>query len=473
VGKNDDDLTEAPLDWKSRMNAPYELTFAEIEGMAAGLIAVGTEFEGTETLNFEKRVLVRLVYRNVSQHRRGRAFQRLRRVLRTLEQLDGLDVPGVVARLHDGLPVAPSVVRALQLPAYPAFRAVLRTLVGAARLLKAAVGMCRQAFVACCSDLGNALFMPLNLTCGAVVSRLGELLGKQLKVVIAGYKSLALCTTWSSSPDNHSGSRREATTPGRGASSSASAAVVTGFFGVPGDFDAWLALQPAFDDGIGPSSAHRGNGTAVGSRKMAGASPRSSHTDAAADVGRAGVVVTRLDYRRTSAAPTRGTNTAVSVAPLQALQAAVEDSLSESEGGSDADVVTGTRPIAIAIASAAPVAIQPRVDPAVQSQTARILTAKTTKPQPPSTPIDEAAVPPRGKKRKKKKKASGRDDAPKSEDAASIASAQNGKSGAIKPTPAATNLKPPSASTKKKLAKRPRKEKASVSDEMDALFDDF
>ena len=151
-------------------------------------------------------------YRNASQHRRGVAFQWLRRLCRTLSRVDALDIPHVTADLADSLPPSPpsGTVRVMRLPSYSVFSEVLRRLLRAAVLLRAAQGMCERAFSAACSDLAVALFMPLNLVCAATAARLRVALAGQLEVVTRSYKTIALCTTWSSAPGNRSGVRAAA-----------------------------------------------------------------------------------------------------------------------------------------------------------------------------------------------------------------------------------------------------------------------
>ena len=188
------------VDWTARMPAPYEVTYTHIESLSAALYKSQVILAGSADYNFERRILHKLVYRNVSQHRRGVAFQWVRRLQRTLTHADNVGASEMLRRLGSALPSAPSSVKTLQLPTYPTMCHVLTGLVRVCRLIKAAMGMCTRVFEVCCADLGAALFMPLHLTCAAAVSRLAVLLSSHLDAAIAAYKAIALCTTWSTVP---------------------------------------------------------------------------------------------------------------------------------------------------------------------------------------------------------------------------------------------------------------------------------
>jgi hypothetical protein len=319
-------------------------------------------------------------YRNASQHRRGVAFQWLRRLCRTLARIDELDVPRAATDLADALPHAPAsgATRTLRLPAYDILADVLRRLLRAAALLRAAHGMCERAFSTACSDLSVALFMPLNLVCAATAARLREALGAQLVTVKRSYKAIAMCTTWSTAPGNRSGVRAAAHTA---AEARSVVKATASLFGLPDDFDSWLAAQPSFDitaDGEDGGSGGVSSSASVGATLSAGSLRGSAGGGAAAAATAAsvidneeiaGVVVSRLDYHRGDmVSSTVTTRVNVSARPAAALIAPAA-AAAESPPGSPIAVRT-SRDAALGLALLSPTTAAPRPTTTASAATA-------------------------------------------------------------------------------------------------------
>ena len=111
-------------------------------------------------------------------------------------------LPATLTRLAGCLPhtKALSSLHRAEVPSFKIFRFVLIKLLGAAALHQAIGDQCRRIFLSTCGDFAAALFMPFNLICASMASRLAELSKRALAAIITVYQAVYMCTTWSTCP---------------------------------------------------------------------------------------------------------------------------------------------------------------------------------------------------------------------------------------------------------------------------------
>jgi hypothetical protein len=129
----------------------------------------------TASLWQEAALLEQLAYKNVNQHNGTRPFQRLEEVRRLLRLARGADVATALGALHDALSLAARPTLSLherRVPAAAGAVAVLRRLLGFSRLAVALAERCMAAAHQFSSQLAQSFFMPLSLTCLAVLARI-------------------------------------------------------------------------------------------------------------------------------------------------------------------------------------------------------------------------------------------------------------------------------------------------------------
>lgn len=194
------DVNEQPR-WSQRMRANYDVRSGEIQSMQQAGVRLCTRLQRhARNLGPNLAVLKRLIVRNSSQHRRGVSFQLLRRTSRLVHRYVDFNMRDVMQQFLDGLPHISAMgasISGKELPSYAIFGRVLQAILGAVALAQVAVDHSMMTFRACSGDLANALFMPLNLTCVAVVSRISAEIQAQQSLLISAYKTIYICTTWS------------------------------------------------------------------------------------------------------------------------------------------------------------------------------------------------------------------------------------------------------------------------------------
>jgi len=138
----------------------------------------------------DTELLGKLLYRNRSQHRGGRAFQQIIGLNRMLRRAVESALPATLTRLAGCLPhtKALSSLHRAEIPSFKIFRFVLIKLLGAAALHQAIGDQCRRIFRSTCGDFAAALFMPFNLICASMASRLAELSKRALAAIITVYQ---------------------------------------------------------------------------------------------------------------------------------------------------------------------------------------------------------------------------------------------------------------------------------------------
>lgn len=122
----------------------------------------------------EAALLEQLAYKNSNQHRGTRPFQRLEEVRRLLRLARGADVAASLGALRDALSLAARPTLSLherRVPGAAGAVAVLRRLLGFCRLVAALAGRAVAAAHQFASQLAQSFFMPLSLTCLAVLAR--------------------------------------------------------------------------------------------------------------------------------------------------------------------------------------------------------------------------------------------------------------------------------------------------------------
>ena len=115
------------------------------------------------------------MYKNTNQHRDTRPFQRLTQTRRFLRLAKQTEIDGVVAALRDAMVLASKPTLTLHERSVPTVHsavAVLRRLLGCCRLLAALAKSAVDAAAQFTTQLAQSFFMPLSLTCLAIVARI-------------------------------------------------------------------------------------------------------------------------------------------------------------------------------------------------------------------------------------------------------------------------------------------------------------
>ena len=123
----------------------------------------------------EAALLERLLYRNRSQLRRDRHYQRLERVVQCVDRLLDMHLPDLCDKLASAFPPLPSGTASLNgkdLPAPSVLLFAFHRFSGAVTLLDATVDACEAAAAHTLQCVAKQLFVPFNVTAVAITSRL-------------------------------------------------------------------------------------------------------------------------------------------------------------------------------------------------------------------------------------------------------------------------------------------------------------
>ena len=128
----------------------------------------------TSQLWQEAALLEQLFYKNINQHRGTRPFQRLLEVRRLLRLLREVDLDESITALRDALTLASRPTLTLHernVPAFDSAMEVVQRLLGCCRLAEGLAKATLTAAAQFTTQLAQSFFMPLSLTCLAVLAR--------------------------------------------------------------------------------------------------------------------------------------------------------------------------------------------------------------------------------------------------------------------------------------------------------------
>ena len=128
----------------------------------------------TEQLWQEAALLEQIIYKNINQHRNTRPFQRLLEVRRLLRLLQDAATDDIVCALRDALSLSSRPTLSLHernVPTAESTLHVLQRVLGSCRLAESLLNATLTAAVQFTTQLAQSFFMPLSLTCLAILAR--------------------------------------------------------------------------------------------------------------------------------------------------------------------------------------------------------------------------------------------------------------------------------------------------------------